>query len=696
MRRLLCVLTALSAVAFAQANKALGLADILTWKRIQSANVSNDGNWFAYQLAPTEGDATVVIRSLTDGKESTFPIGEIPAPAGVGPPPPASASFHFSDDSKWAAFTVFQNKPRKNDGKPTFNKMILVELATGKKSEFDRVRRFHFSGERGGWLAMLRYKPEGQKWEGADMILRELSTGDELNTGNVSEFAFDKKGNWLAFISDASEMAGNGIQLRNMETGSVMPLDSAKAAYKSLNWTEKGDALAALRGVEDKAFEDKLYAVVGFRNLSASARPEKIQFEPKSARAFPAGMTVSPNRPPSWSQDLSAIAFGIHEIKAKRAGEDPKPPTPPVTAPPKPDAPKPDDKERAALVLWHWQDKRLPPQQQVEESRDKNFSYTSLYRVAENGFVRLSDETLRQVTIPEPHMIGLGIDTTPYQLNGNLNGQRFQDIYVVDLATGQRKLALQKARYFNGPSPDSKFLAYYEDGHHWTYNTATGEKRNLTANVKATAFWDDEDDHNVLKPPVRSLSLGWSADSTALLVTDNWDIWKIGLDGKSANLTVSGKKDKVRYRTRFRLDPDEKGIDLTKAVYVDSYSEWTKKSGIVRIDPGAKAPKQLAWDDAEYSGLVKAKNVDKYLFRRETFSDYPDYHASNAGLANAVKVTAATRSRRTSPGPPACALSITSATKATSCKARSSSRPTTNQASATPPLSISTRRCRSC
>jgi len=83
MRRLLCVLTALSAVAFAQANKALGLADILTWKRIQSANVSNDGNWFAYQLAPTEGDATVVIRSLTDGKESTFP------PSAKSPPPRA-------------------------------------------------------------------------------------------------------------------------------------------------------------------------------------------------------------------------------------------------------------------------------------------------------------------------------------------------------------------------------------------------------------------------------------------------------------------------------------------------------------------------------------------------------------------------------------------------------------------------------
>jgi hypothetical protein len=280
MRCLLLLLVCLP--AFAEAPKTLGMADILAWKRIQSAQVSNDGNWFAYQLTPNEGNSSVMIRSLKDGKETTFPVGELPAPTGgFGPPVAGAAGVRFSEDSKWAAMTVYPNKPKVKDRKPPINKMVLVELATGKKSEFDRVRRYGFSGERGGWLAMLRYKPEGQKWDGADLILRELATGDELNTGNVSEYAFDKRGDWLAYVVDANEMAGNGVQLRNMETGAVMPLDSAKATYKGVSWTEKGDALAVLRGVEDKAFEDKPYAVVGFRKLSATARPEKIVYDPK-------------------------------------------------------------------------------------------------------------------------------------------------------------------------------------------------------------------------------------------------------------------------------------------------------------------------------------------------------------------------------------------------------------------------------
>ena len=97
-----------------------------------------------------------------------------------------------------------------------------------------------------------------------------MATGNEMNVGNVSDFAFDKKGNWLAWIIDAQDKMGNGIELRNMSTGAVVSLDSSKASYKDLTWTEKGDGLATVRGVEDKAWDEKLYTLVAFR-ASANA-----------------------------------------------------------------------------------------------------------------------------------------------------------------------------------------------------------------------------------------------------------------------------------------------------------------------------------------------------------------------------------------------------------------------------------------
>jgi hypothetical protein len=43
-------------------------------------------------------------------------------------------------------------------------------------------------------------------------------------------------------------------------------------------------------------------------------------------------------------------------------------------------------------VIWHGKDPRLQSQQQVEESRDKTFSYLAAYRVAIGKFVRLGTD----------------------------------------------------------------------------------------------------------------------------------------------------------------------------------------------------------------------------------------------------------------------------------------------------------------
>ena len=65
----------------------------------------------------------------------------------------------------------------------------------------------------------------------------------------------------MALLIDAGGQSGNGVQLRDLSAATQITLDSGKASYKGLNWTEKGDALAALKGIEDKKFEGKRYSV---------------------------------------------------------------------------------------------------------------------------------------------------------------------------------------------------------------------------------------------------------------------------------------------------------------------------------------------------------------------------------------------------------------------------------------------------
>ena len=635
------------------------LRDALVWKRITSPTISPDGKWFAHKLVPSEGDSEVVLRRLADGKEWRFPAGESAATA-TGPMAPgalASSELVFADNGRWFAFPIapgFRESQRlKRERQPLQNRVALIELETGKKIEFEKIRRFAFSGEESGWIALQRYGADGppggpapsaaaaapgsnagggrtaERATGTDLILHELATGTQLNIGNVGDFAFNRKGAWLAWTIDAAEMTGNGIQVRNMATGAVLPLDSDRAVYRGLNWTEKGDGLAAVKGVEDKGYTEKLYSLVGIN--FAGETPRRFSWNPTAEKSFPAGMTISPNRNPVWTDDLSAIIFGIHEVKAKKPAA--------TTADDKDSGSRraPDEPAKPDLVLWHWQDRRLQSQQQVEEPRDRNFSYLASYQVREARFIRLADESLRTVNAAPHQRYGIGIDSREYEMMGNLDGRRYQDLYTVDLQTGARRLALKKNRYSYGFSPDGARLLYYEDGHFFTLDLATGQSTNLTSRV-AAAFWDAEDDHNVVKPPLPPL--GWSSESDYVLLTDGWDIWKISAQGGPAvNLTVNGRKEKIRYQTRFRLDPDEKGINLSQPIYLRTYGEWTKRAGIARVDAAKAGVEMLRWDDASYGGMLKAKRDSTLLYARETFNEPPTWFSADQSLANSQKLT---------------------------------------------------------
>ncbi len=153
---------------------------------------------------------------------------------------------------------------------------------------------------------------------------------------------------------------------------------------------------------------------------------------------------------------------------------------------------------------------------------------------------------------------------------------------------------------------------YYDDGVFYAYDMATGKSADLTSKIPAK-FWDTEDDHNVVKPPRQSL--GWSKDSAAVLLSDGWDIWKVPVaGGQAVNLTVNGGKDKIRYRRTFRLDPEERGIDLDRRRSTSpSTANGPRRAASVSIEPGKPGVRMLQWGDAAYTQLIKAKSADVYL-----------------------------------------------------------------------------------
>jgi dipeptidyl aminopeptidase/acylaminoacyl peptidase len=574
----------------------------------------------------------------------------------------------FSDDSKWIAFTTNPSRAEaqrlRRQRRPVQGGVTLVNLASGEKKEYPRIRRFAFNGDTSTYVALHRSPaapapgagaapaappaggpggPADSRPRGTDLILRDLASGGELNVGNVSEFAFSQDGKFLASAIDAADKVGNGVQLRNMLTGTVSSLDADSANYERLSWTEKGDGLTFLKGKEDRAYTDKNYSIIGFTGFAGGV-PTKAEFDPTKDATFPKGFWISGNRAATWNEKLDAFVFGIQEPRKRTT---PAPPTgtsstegaEPAT-PPAPAAPADDPEEKVDLVLWHWKDSRLQSQQQVQESMDRNFSYTSMYHVGSKKFVRLADDEVRSVTLAPKHKFAIGYDDREYELMGNLDGRRFRDVYVIDPATGSRKLALKRARWVNGPSPDGESILYYENGHFHVYSMKTGTSKNITMGAPVS-FINTESDVNVVDPPTQPM--GWTKDNKAVLISDNWDIWQIPVDGgKAINLTVNGKKDAIRYRSRIALEPIEErqeGIDLTKPQYFTVYGEWTKKGGIGRLDPGKPGISNVQWADASFGRVTKAEKADVIVYTKETAFEPGDFYVTDMKFGEGKRLT---------------------------------------------------------
>ena len=136
---------------------------------------------------------------------------------------------------------------------------------------------------------------------------------------------------------------------------------------------------------------------------------------------------------------------------------------------------------------------------------------------------------------------------------------------------------------------------------------------------------------------------GWMEDGRSVLLNDQWDVWRVSLDGSGGEALTSGASENIRYRVaEDDLDGDDDGIGSDETIYYSVYSEWTKKAGFAGAEAGEQ-PEMLVWEDKRFGGFsatfMKAEEADVFAFRMEGFDDSPDYFVAGPDLDDPRQVT---------------------------------------------------------
>jgi len=128
--------------------KALDHEVYTVWNRILDQGISRDGRWAYWEMSPEQADGSLGVRSTSMDPEYRFERGR---------------HAEFSHDSRHLVFLVqpeFEEVRQarlddlSDEDKPKAE-LAVLDLGSGDKQTFERVRSFALPEESGRWLAYL-------------------------------------------------------------------------------------------------------------------------------------------------------------------------------------------------------------------------------------------------------------------------------------------------------------------------------------------------------------------------------------------------------------------------------------------------------------------------------------------------------------------------------------------------------------
>ena len=366
--------TSLVAQSAPAGKKALSYDTYDAWWSIQGTTLSRDGEWLAYALTSQGLDGQIVVRNLRTGQELKHPRGTNPAFT----PDSKVVTFTIAQTKAEEEKERLAGRGRGGEGAagrgaeggqgrggantPPRTSAGIMTLATGQVSTVERVGGVSMPEESSTWAAMHRGRAggggrggrgafggrggrggaeppaaapaqgagaaqaEGQadgasrakrKDNGNDLIVRNLVTGQDITIPLVTDFAWSKDGSWLAYAVSSAKAEEDGAFVRKMSDGTTTPLLKGKGNYKSLAFDEAGAQLAFL---SDQAEYDKdvsPYRLYYWKAGDAAA----AELVSATTRGVPAGMVVSDQTAPRFSQDGNRLYLGTVFFPAPPAAE---------------------------------------------------------------------------------------------------------------------------------------------------------------------------------------------------------------------------------------------------------------------------------------------------------------------------------------------------------------------------------------
>ncbi|MES3631199.1 MAG: prolyl oligopeptidase family serine peptidase [Longimonas sp.] len=602
--------------------------DYAIWNQIHTQALSPDGEALLYVLGPEHGDDTLRVAT----HEGTHQLDV----------PRSATDAQFTADSRYVVTRIVPPHDHDDDDAP--DSLAVAHIESGDVQRIPHLDSFALPDDNGRWLAYRHTddiengdenSDEGSNENGENeeerddagtrLVLQDLDNDDTTEIEHVSAYHFTDAGDWLVYATATPDSTGDGVFALATETGATTPLLEGPGTYSDLALDDDGTQVAFLTNRDDLDADAIDADEEAYTLYHATLGEEATLIADLDTDGIPEDWWVSKHGSLSFSDNGNRLFFGT--------------------------APQPDPDTTATLLdepvevdIWHWQDERPQSVQLNDREQELRRTFQAVAHLDDgNRIVQLATEDWPNVSVGDNGNAGLAIANTnrPYQKEMSWDFPTYYDVYLIDVDTGEERLAQERVQYPASLSPEAAHLTWWDGTNEtwWAQSVEAGSTPiDLGAAIDAPLY---DEQHDRPMPPFPYGSAGWLTGDDAFVIYDKFDAWAVDPSNPAAptNLTGGmGRAEALQFRIR-QLDPDADAIDPDEPLMLHAFNTDTKASGYYQGTVDSSAPTELIMDDRRFSSLTQADEAERLLYQREDVREFPNLWTTDLDFSDPVQVS---------------------------------------------------------
>jgi dipeptidyl aminopeptidase/acylaminoacyl peptidase len=210
-------------------------------------------------------------------------------------------------------------------------------------------------------------------------------------------------------------------------------------------------------------------------------------------------------------------------------------------------------------------------------------------------------------------------DTVTGSLRKNVN-------HVLFNLVNRNRINLKAKQPICYVSPFENFIVFYEEDSksYVSYNIKSNEYKNISR--LAITHWNDDTKDKLVDMDAPDGLCSWLDDRNSVLIYDNYDIWKLDLNGIGKPINITNGLG-ARNRIKFQINKaNSKTIVSAKSpLLLLAFNKLNKESGFYSATISKNTdPIRMSMGPYHYSQIVKCETMNLFLVIRESEQESPN------------------------------------------------------------------------